>query len=460
MSGRFPLCRIAALGLAFWMVGGVFRAGAQPTDRVDTLTADAAVQRALTEHPRVQAARQQRTAAAASVREARSEWFPVVEGQARYRRLSENVDYTVDLPTLPGSEGGRVTFAPAILNRYAAQARVEQPLFTGFRIPNQLEAAQAQTRAARAQVDATRTTVAYETRAAYWRLYEAQAREAAASDALRQIERRLTDVQNRQAEGMATETDVLRVKARRDQVRLEQIQAQNDVQTARRRLNDKLRRPLDAPVALADTVTIDAPALPDASRLVARAREHRGDLEALRQTVTARDAEVDVAQSGWYPQISLFGSYLYARPNEQLFPPEDQFEGSWEAGVSLSWRLSVGGQTDAAADRARAQRLAARYELQDRRQAVTVEVRTQVQNVRQAREAVRAAETSVQSAQEAYRSAQSRYDEGMAVVSDLLDAEQARRRARARLAAAQAEYALARAALDRALGRGIATASP
>ncbi|PQJ34375.1 hypothetical protein BSZ35_06960 [Salinibacter sp. 10B] len=442
------------------MVGGVFRAGAQPTGRVDTLTADAAVQRALTEHPRVQAARQQRTAAAASVREARSEWFPVIEGQARYRRLSENVDYTVDLPTLPGSGGERVTFAPAILNRYAAQARVEQPLFTGFRIPNQLEAAQAQTRAARAQVDATRTTVAYETRAAYWRLYEAQAREAAASDALRQIERRLTDVQNRQAEGMATETDVLRVKARRDQVRLEQIQAQNDVQTARRQLNDKLRRPLDAPVALADTVTIDAPALPDASRLVARAREHRGDLEALRQTVTARDAEVDVAQSGWYPQISLFGSYLYARPNEQLFPPEDQFEGSWEAGVSLSWRLSVGGQTDAAADRARAQRLAARYELQDRRQAVTVEVRTQVQNVRQAREAVRAAETSVQSAQEAYRSAQSRYEEGMAVVSDLLDAEQARRRARARLAAAQAEYALARAALDRALGRGTTSASP
>jgi outer membrane protein TolC len=439
--------------------GGLFNAEAQPIRRADTLTAGAAVERALTENPRIQAARQQRTSAAASVREARSEWLPVVEGQARYRRLSENVDYTVDFPTLPGSGGGQVTFAPAILNRYAMQAQVEQPLFTGFRIPNQLDAAQAQTRAAQAEVTATRATVAYETRAAYWRLYEAQARERAASDALRQIERHLTDVQNRQAEGMATATDVLRVKARRDQVRVEQIQAQNDVQTARRRLNDKLHRPLDAPIVLADTVTIDAPALPDSSTLVARARAQRGDLEALRQTVTAREAEVDMAQSGWYPQISLFGSYLYARPNEQLFPPEDQFEGSWEAGVTLSWRLSVGGQTDAVTDRAQAQRLAAEYELQDRRRAVTVEVRTQVQNLRQAREAVRAAETSVRSAQEAYRSTQSRYEEGMAVVSDLLDAEQARRRARARLAAAQAEYALAQAALDRALGRGAGAAS-
>ncbi len=461
MSGRSSLLRIVALGLGiFQMTGGVLSAEAQSTNRADTLTADAAVRRALTDNPRVQSARQQRSAAAASVREARSDWFPVVEGQARFRRLSDNVDYTVDFPSLPGGGGGEsVTFAPAILNRYAAQARVEQPLFTGFRIPNRLNAAQAQTRAARAEVEATRTTVAYETRVAYWRLYEAQARERAATDALRQIKRRLTDVQNRQAEGMATETDVLRVRARRDQVRVEQIQAANEVQTARRRLNDKLSRPLDAPVVLADTVTLDDSAVRD-SNLVAQARTQRGDLEALRQTIQARSAEVDGAQSGWYPQVSLFGSYLYARPNEQLFPPEDQFEGSWEAGVTLSWRLSMGGRTDAAADRARARRLAAEYELQDRREAVTVEVRTQVQNVRQAREAVIAAETSVQSAQEAYRSTQSRYEEGMVVVSDLLDAEQALRQSRARLATAQAEYARAQAALDRALGRGTEAALP
>jgi outer membrane protein TolC len=44
----------------------------------------------------------------------------------------------------------------------------------------------------------------------------------------------------------------------------------------------------------------------------------------------------------------------------------------------------------------------------------------------------------------------------MAVVSDLLDAERALREARAQLAAAQADYALARAALDRAVGHPVA----
>lgn len=419
----------------------------------DTLTAEEAVHRALEENPSVQAARQQQAAAAASVREAQSERFPVVQGQASYRRLSDNVDYTVDLPSLPGGDGQPVTFAPAILNRYSFRATAELPVFTGFRISNQLDAARAQTRAGEAQVEATQNDVVYQTRATYWRLYEAQAREETAADALRQIERRLTDVRNRATEGMATEADVLRMQAQRDRFRVEQIQAAGEVQSARRSLNDQLGRPVDAPVVLADTVTIDD-TTGDEEALVARAEDQHPELEALEHTVQAREAEVNVVQSNWYPQVRVSGSYLYARPNEQLFPPEDRFRGTWEAGVTLSWSLSVGGQTGAVTDRAQAQQLQSQYELEDQRQAVAVEVRQQVQNVEQAREAVAAAETSVQSARAAYQSVQSRYDEGMTIVSDLLDAERALHEARAQLASAQADYALARAALARALGRG------
>lgn len=444
------------LGGIVGLLGGLSPVAAQTAraDAPDSLTAEEAVRRALTDNPAVRATEERRRAASASVREARSEWFPVVQGQVQYRRLSDNVDYTVALPSLPGGGGESVTFAPAILNRYSARASIEQPLFTGFRVPNRLDAAQAQTRAARAQSEAAKHRVAHETRTAYWQLYEARARKQAASDALRQIERRLTDVRNRRGEGMATEADELRVQARRDQVRVEQIQARNAVQSARRALNDQMGRPLDASVALADTVTVDTVAR-EPSSLVVRARDQRPDLEALRQTLRVRAAEVNVAQSGWYPQVALTGSYLYARPNEQLFPPVDRFQGTWEAGVRLSWQLSLGGRTKAAADRAEARRLAARYELRDRRRSVRVEVRTQVQDAEQAREAVLAAETSVRSAREAFRTLQSQYEEGMAVVSDLLDAEQGLRQARARLAGAQADYALARAALARALGEGV-----
>jgi TolC family type I secretion outer membrane protein len=418
----------------------------------DTFTVRQAVRHALRANPVIQAAEQGATAAAASVREARSAWFPEVTGQASYRRLSGNVDYTVELPGETGEQP--VTFAPAILNRYSTRASVTQPLFTGFRIPNQHDAAQARTEAARAQVASTEQSVAFETRAAYWDLYRAQAQARATAKSVELIERRLTDIRNQRAAGRATEADVLRVKARRDRVRAERLRARNAVQSARRALNDQMGRPLEAPVTLADTVQLSQTERP-ADALVERALQQRPNLRALRQTVRAQAAEVDVAQSDWFPQVALTGSYLYARPNEQLFPPEDRFQGTWEAGVQLSWDLSLGFRTDAAADRARAQWQQARYELQDRRQSVRAEVKQRAEDVAQAREAVAAAETSLESARAAYRAVQSRFEEGMVVVSDLLDAERALREARSQLAAAQAEYALARAALARAVGRSV-----
>ena len=447
---------ILLLALVLGLGGGAVRAaGAQDGGLLlDTITVEQAVQEALRVNPTIQAVEQNAAAAAASVREARSAWFPEVSGEASYRRLSENVDYTVDLPGQSGAGTQPVTFAPAILNRYSTRASVTQPLFTGFRIPNRHDAAQARTEAARAEVVSTEQTVAFETRAAYWELYRAQAQVEATAKSVALIERRLTDVRNQRAAGRATEADVLRVKARRDRVRAERLRARNAVQRARRTLNDQMGRPLDASVALADTVRISQNERP-VNALVERALARRPDLRALQQTVQARAAEVDVAQSDWYPQVALTGSYLYARPNEQLFPPEDRFQGTWQAGVQLSWDLSLGFRTDASTDRARAQWQQARYELQDRRQSVRAEVQTEAESVAEARRAVRAATTSLESARAAYRAVQSRFEEGMVVVSDLLDAERALREARSQLAAAQAEYALARAALARAVGRSV-----
>jgi outer membrane protein TolC len=86
---------------------------------------------------------------------------------------------------------------------------------------------------------------------------------------------------------------------------------------------------------------------------------------------------------------------------------------------------------------------------------VRAEVKKRVEAVAEARQAVTAATTSLESARAAYRAVQSRFEEGMVVVSDLLDAERALREARSQLVAAQAEYALARAALARAVGRSV-----
>jgi len=430
-----------------------FPASGQPADEsVQALTVRDAVRAALESSPTLRAARHDRRAAAASVREAQAAWLPAARADVQYRRLSDNVDYTVNLPSLSGGPDESVTFAPAILNRYGVRASVDQPLFTGLRVPNRIRATRADAGAADARVQATETDVVFEARQAYWNLYEARAQQDAATLALRQIERRLQDVKNRESAGLATETDVLRVRSRRDRLRVAAIEAQTVVAAARRTLNDRMGRPLESAVQLADTVDAAA-GLPERTDALRRAERQRGDVRALQETVAARQARIRVAQSEWFPSIFLTGTYVYARPNDQLFPPEDRFQGTWEAGVSLSWRLSAG--TRPGVERAQARTNQSRQRLQQRRRAVRLEVRNLMQRVEQARRAVAAASTSLESAAAAYRSAQTRYDAGLSILSDLLDAERGLRAARADLASTQAGYAIARAALDRALGEGL-----
>jgi len=442
------LCLLTALCLVY--------PGRAPAQRVHPsavgLTVRGAVRSALETSPALRAARHDRRAAGASVREAQAAWLPAARADLRYRRLSDNVDYTVNLPSLSGGPDESVTFAPAILNRYGVRASVDQPLFTGLRVPNRIRATRADAGAADARFQATETDVVFETRRAYWHLYEARAQQDAATMALRQIERRLRDVENREAAGLATETDVLRVRARRDRLRVAAIEAQTAVDAARRTLNDRMGQPLESAVQLADTVDAAA-SLPELTAALRRAELQRGDVRALQEEVAARQARIRVAQSEWFPSIFLTGTYVYARPNDQLFPPEDRFQGTWEAGVSLSWRLSGG--TRPGIERAQARANQSRQRLQQQRRAVRLEVRNLVQRVEQARRAVAAASTSLESAAAAYRSAQTRYDAGLSILSDLLDAERGLRAARADLASTQAGYAIARAALDRAMGEGL-----
>jgi outer membrane protein TolC len=450
-------------GRLLWGIGGVLAglilfdfgtADAQdvpaPPVETDTFTVREAVRHAVRHNRALQAARQAVPRAVADLQAAQSRRFPVVEGRADYRRLSENVDYSVDLPGLPsGSE--TVTFAPALLDRYTFQARIEQPLFSGFRTQRAVEAARHRTQAARSGAEAKEADVAYRVQAAYWRLYETKARRGAAAQAFRQIDRQLTDMRNRRAAGTVTESDVLRVEARRAALRLERMQAAHAVNQARLSLNEVMGRPGDAPVAIDDTVTL-APVPPDAATLVDQALQQHPQLARLRQQQQAFDAEVGQARAGWYPQVHLLGSYLYARPNERLFPFEDEFAGTWEAGITASWSLSTGGRTAARSERAEARRTQATYEREHARQQVAAEVRRQRLAVLQSREAVAAAAVAVNSARSAYASVRSRFQAGMVVTADLLDAERSLRQAQARLAEAQAAYATARAALDRALG--------
>lgn len=446
--------RIAFILLVSLLFGGLAAplGWAQPER---TLTPEACVQLSMANNPLVRAAKQQEDAAWATYHEARTQVLPTLSGQGSYLRLSPNVpSYEVDLPDGAGIPipTDALTIAPSILDHYTLQASLRQPLFTGLRLTNEIRASRYQARAQLQGVRAVEAEVAYEVRVAYWRLVEARAREEVVRTALRQIDAQLGNVRARFEQGMALRSDVLAIEARRGDIRLQQIEAATGLRMAQWQLSYLTGLPSATVITPAVTTLDPEPVLQTTTELVRIARQQRPDVEAAARTVDAREAGVRAARSGWMPKAYLTGTYYYARPNPYIFPQEERFEGTWEIGVTLGVDLWTWGRTSHQVQQAKALAQEARERRSDVERRLWVEVAEAKLNVEQAVAVLDVAEQRRQETSEVYRVMRQRHQQGMALTSEVLAAEWADRQAELQFVEAQAQYAIAEAALDRAVG--------
>jgi len=152
-------------------------------------------------------------------------------------------------------------------------------------------------------------------------------------------------------------------------------------------------------------------------------------------------------------RLGRYGRWLYAKPNPYFFMEQDRFNSTWELGISGSWAIWDWGRRSAAEREARARMEAAEARLQATTEQVAVETARLELEVRRAADAVGVAEQNVREAEESFRVVGLQFEEGVALSADVLDAEEALRRARARRADALADKAIADAAVLNALGK-------
>jgi len=203
------------------------------------------------------------------------------------------------------------------------------------------------------------------------------------------------------------------------------------------------------------TVTLAEPpgAPEELEALVAAALEQRAELRALALRVAAARSGVRVAAAAGRPQAALSAGFDYANPNRLILPPSAEWRHTWHAGVQASWRVFDGGRTSAAAARVRAQADALQARLDEAQRAVRLEITRQLVEVRTARAALNVAQRGREAARENQRVTQDRYREGVSRSAELLDAQTTLLRAGLDETAAAARLHVARAALDRAVGR-------
>jgi outer membrane protein TolC len=407
-----------------------------------------AIQLALAANPDIRAAEERVRIADAALARARAEFLPRL-GVAEFYDLSNNPETASSLAISQGR------FSPTIdprrlgyVDDFHTQAYAQQSLYAGGKRLAQERSAEALRDASNFSLVAVQNELVFRVAEAYYRLLQNRDLLQARREAVEQVERELAAVQARTRAGTAVKSDLLLVEVRLAEVREALITAEGQWELGWAVLKNTLGvevqgRALPAgvpPVPWSDRIdTVEA--------AVGAAIEQRPEIGELRSRSRSAGHDVRTAQAAWYPTVDFV--------IDHDVHTEDFRQGNSSLFLELAARLILfdGGRTreDVRKARARVGELLARQE----RQALDIELdvrRTYVQ-LMASQERLRVATEAVAQANEGLRAMESQYRNQSTTLTELIGSQVALSNARVRQVREEAELQIARADLERAVGR-------
>ncbi len=434
----------APVALCFHLSGASAQTPAPPTPSpsavvAKVLTLDECIAIALEAQPRIQATLSDYAAARYRVNQALSPLLPQLTGSATATR-SESISLT-NSPTT-----GQTIQTPVsrqLGDTFLAQVQLSQLLFDFGKNFAATEAARKLAEVAVEDVELQRQLISLAVKEAYTNILFAQRLIRVQEQALQRAELNLRSAKGFFEVGTRPKSDVARAEVDVANARLDLIRARNALRTSRVALNIAMAIDVDSPTQIEDNLVFQAVSM-DRSQLRGDALRQRPEYRQARLRVAAAEATERQTFRNFFPDIS--GSGTYGGSQAQL-------NETWTLGLALSWSLFDGGGRIARYQEAKANLDAARARVKSSELDIIQTLEQAQIAVEEAQERIQAAQALVASAQENFRLAQGRFDAGVGTILDLTDAQLALTQAQSTETQALADYRIALARLDRAVGR-------
>jgi outer membrane protein TolC len=431
------------------------------------LTANEVAKRASRTSPVTRARREELVAAAARVDEAAFGYIPRVSVSAGYTRLSDtgngnagNIVAAPGAPAGPIASGTTLVNAPLAfdtpLNQNTFQASISVPLSDYFfRVGPTHESAKYGETAAKERLLAEKLKVAADARISYYDWVRARLSVIVAEQALAQAEAHLADANKGLSAGTLSQADVLRIESEVARNELLVTSSKNLSSLTEEQVRTAMHDERKTGYRIGEDVRQTAPSI-GPGRLedfFAEAQRSRPELRAFDAEHGAQERATAAERAGYVPRLEVFGNATYANPNSRIFPQEEEFRGSWEAGVQATWLISDIPSTGA---RVRGSEAAARA-IQAERASLSDQIRLQVMSAFNDRAEARVAEKTtirrLTASEESYRTRRLLFQNGRATTVELLDAEIELTRARLEAVNARIDARVAEVRLAYAVGR-------
>jgi outer membrane protein TolC len=243
--------------------------------------------------------------------------------------------------------------------------------------------------------------------------------------------------------GTRPKSDVVRAEVDVANARVDNIRADNAERLARVALNTSMGVPANTKFELVDNLVYVKVTDPDRD-LVAEALKQRPEYTQAKLRIEGSESLLKRSFRDFFPDVVGTGSYGGVRSS---------LDPAWSAGIALNWSLFDGGNRLSRYREAKANLEASQARLKVTELDIAREVEQARSTVLESDERILAAQAAVASAQENFRLVQGRFDAGVGTILDLTDAQLALTQAQNTEAQALADFRIALARLERALGR-------
>lgn len=402
------------------------------------------VRRALAENAQVFSSEADVAARMAQHGQAKSLRLPQLKGQAVYSYID---GMPVDLYS-----GGALSFLASSVDIEAHKWQInagfslEQVLYAGGRIQAGIRASKLLAESEAWKREAVLAELEYQAKQAFYDALLAKALRMVAEESVATFERHLGDATQSREVGLISDFEVLRAKTELGARSADLESAKSAEKIASVNLLRILAQPQDTPVALGGKMEW-APLTTPVDPLIDEAKAHRAELAALAKGIDAAREQVTLKKAAYKPSAAAQVGWEQVAGGTTIVP-----EG-WTFGAGVEWEIYTGSRRKNEVAEANAQLKSLEYQHTDVERLVELDVRQAFLRVQEAIAKIRSEKGTVALGEEGLRMAQLRFQEGVGTQTETLDAELVLTGARTQLVRALRDYAVAAAALDKAVGR-------
>jgi len=299
---------------------------------------------------------------------------------------------------------------------------VSQPVYTGGAVTGAIELAEMKTTAAGYAVESQRDQIRFKLTGFYLDIYKYDNLRHVVDKNISQAKNVLDEMRARYGSGVVLQNDITRYELLVSNLELQLVRIDNSIDILNRNLVETVGLP-EGMVIVPDTTILSRILPVDGEEWwQGVALANAPSLKLARSGVEISRKSEDIVRSERRPKIGLKAGWTIDGPILVEVPPIDRNLSYWYVGVGVSYNISSLYKSNKSLSRSRVATRRACERLEAAKEDVRLGVSADYVRYLEAYEELKTRQKSVELAERNYLTISTRYSEGMALITDMLDA--------------------------------------